>query len=89
MLTGQRFLVHQWPDGCAVFDQSTGNTHALDHLSYLAFVAAERLGDDSEAISLVLKDMCPDKGQDELLGLAQACLERLKACGLIEPGNKN
>lgn len=89
MHLGQRFLLHQWSDGCAVFDLHTGNTHSLDLPACSGFIAAQRSSSAYEAILESTHSLHPDKTADEVAVLTQSCFERLEMCGLIDPENKN
>lgn len=89
MQVGERFLIHQWSDGCAVFDQTSGNTHSLDVASCAGFFAA--LNDESASLAIE-KAIClqwPDMSAAEVAGQVGACLERLQSCGLLEAGMPN
>ncbi|MDR2186431.1 MAG: HPr-rel-A system PqqD family peptide chaperone [Azonexus sp.] len=78
-----RFLIRRWADGCAVFDQTSGDTHALDSASSAGF-AADRQGQSAlAAIDAALRGQWPEKNDEEIALLAADCLERLEACGLI------
>ncbi len=81
------FLVHQWLDGCAVFDQATGGTHALDLSTFAVFDIAEDGIVDAEKLSVLLKFLHPEKTEEELLQLANGCLNRLLISGLIKRGD--
>jgi hypothetical protein len=85
MESGQRFLVHQWPDGYAVFDQSTGDTHALDLSAGAGFFAAQAGNDPYESIEKCIRSLYPDEMADAVIALANSCFERLERCGLFEP----
>jgi len=85
----ERFLIHRWADGCAVFDQACGNTHALDIASCAGFLAARRNEPARPAIEQSLRAQWPDKGREEIDALAQDCLQRLDACGLMPTGKAN
>jgi hypothetical protein len=89
MHLGQRFLVHQWSDGCAVFDQFTGNTHSLDALACAGFVAAQRNESPYQALADSIRALHPDKSAAEVTVLVNSCFERLEQSGLIEVENKN
>ena len=89
MQLGQRFLVHQWPDGCAVFDQATGNTHSLDPAAFAGFRAACCHEDVGQAIMMAMRAMHPESAGDELANLVQDCRQRLESCGLTESGITN
>lgn len=43
-MTNERFAIHDWDDGCVVFDRLSGDTHALDPLAaeLLALPEGER-----------------------------------------------
>lgn len=89
MLSGQRFLIHQWSDGCAVFDQFTGNTHSLDFSACAGFIAAQRNDNPYRAIEDSIRALHPDKSTAEVMALANSCFERLEQSGLTEAENKN
>lgn len=36
---GERYALHVWPDGCAVFDRFNGDTHVLDIYSAVLFLS--------------------------------------------------
>lgn len=81
------FLVHHWPDGCAVFDQVTGSTHALDINTFKVFDIARGGILDAEKLLVLLKPLHPEKTEEELLQLANGCLNRLLSSGLIKCGD--
>ncbi|MCL2876586.1 MAG: hypothetical protein FWF12_09940 [Betaproteobacteria bacterium] len=83
MSAGEQFLIHRWADGCAVFDQASGNTHALDLASWAGFCAVQRGEPVETAIESALRAQWPEKDGGEIAALAQGCHERLAACGLI------
>lgn len=85
MQLGQRFLIHQWPDGYAIFDQSTGDTHALDLPSGAGFFAAQAGNDPYKAITQCIQSLYPDEMADSVIALVNGCFERLERCGLLEP----
>ncbi len=89
MLLGQHFLVHQWADGCAVFDRRTGSTHALDPQAGAGFVAAQAGDDPYRSIEASFRSLHPEASQDDLAALADACFERLKKSGLLEAERSN
>lgn len=89
MQVGKRFLIHQWSDGCAVFDQASGNTHSLDVASCAGFFAAQSNESASLAIEASICDQWPDMNATEVARQVKACLERLQACGLLEAGTLN
>ncbi|HEX6734053.1 MAG TPA: hypothetical protein VF096_04505 [Azonexus sp.] len=89
MQLGERFLIHQWTDGCAVFDQASGNTHTLDAATCAGFLAARNNESINAAIEGVLRAQWPDKEHGEIIGLVHVCVERLGACGLMPIGKMN
>lgn len=89
MHSGQRFLIHQWSDGCAVFDQFTGNTHSLDSSACAGFIAAQRNDNPYQAIEDSIRTLHPEKSTAEVTALAKNCLARLEQSGLTEAENKN
>jgi hypothetical protein len=56
----ERFLFHVWPDGCAVFDRSCGDTHILDVVSALGFLSGLQ-ATTSEIVKLQLPDVPLDE----------------------------
>ncbi|MDR2837215.1 MAG: hypothetical protein LBV49_01390 [Azonexus sp.] len=82
-----RFLIHRWADGCAVFDQASGDTHALDSASFAGFAADLNGQSAVVAIDAALRAEWPEKADAEIALLAQGCWQRLEACGLIQAGN--
>lgn len=83
MQSKNRFLVRRWPDGCVVFDTGTGNTHALDVLTFTAFDAIQR-GDNAQAAArAACHSQFPMSSADESESMARECYERLEKCGLI------
>lgn len=89
MQVGDRFLIHQWSDGCAIFDQASGNTHSLDVASCAGFFAAQRNESASQAIEQSIRVQWPDMSVPEVTRQVRASLERLQACGLFEAGMPN
>ena len=89
MRFGERFLVHQWTDGCAVFDRQTGDTHALDSLACTAFATAQDGASLRESVQQLAPSFYPDKAADELALLVCECCERLEKCGLMESEKSN
>jgi len=81
----QQFLIRTWPDGSVVFNCLTGDTHALDPMTYRAFEAIQRGDNDQAAILAVCQSLSPQSPADELESMAQACYERLDKCGLTAP----
>lgn len=58
------FLVWQWPDGCVVFDQATGHTHAFDPSVAGAFLAAHQAGQGAVDMRAVFDAMvCASQAQ--------------------------
>jgi hypothetical protein len=45
-----RYLIHEWIDGCVVFDLDTGDTHALDATMAKHFRARHEGGADEAAM---------------------------------------
>jgi PqqD family protein of HPr-rel-A system len=78
-----RFLVRQWQDGCVVFDRNTGNTHALDLLTFAMLEAVDRHDKDKDAMITACHSYFPLSSANELESMVQACYERLEKCGLI------
>ncbi|MDR1996698.1 hypothetical protein [Azonexus sp.] len=89
MRVSERFLIHRWADGCAVFDQDSGNTYALDVASCAGFDAVRNSESASAAIEGVIRRQWPEKEGEAVVALVQSCLERLEACGLILAGTAN
>ena len=79
---GQRFLVHQWSDGCAVFDQFTGNTHSLDYSACAGFIAAQSNDSPCQAIETSIRLAHPEKSAAEVSALVKSCFKRLELSGL-------
>ncbi|MCL2346307.1 MAG: HPr-rel-A system PqqD family peptide chaperone [Desulfobulbus sp.] len=84
MRLGERFLIRRWADGCAVFDQASGNTYSLDVAACAGFDAVRNNESASAAIEGVVRRQWPDKDSQEIAALVRDCLERLDACGLIQ-----
>lgn len=80
------FLVHQWPDGFAVFDQVTGSTHALDIDTFKILDIAMGGILDANKLFVFLKPLHPEKTEEELIQLANGCLNRLLISGLVKRG---
>lgn len=78
-----RFLVRRWLDGCVVFDTDTGNTHALDVLTFAAFDAIQRGDNAQTATRAACHSQFPMSSADESESMARECYERLEKCGLI------
>ncbi|MCL2635921.1 MAG: HPr-rel-A system PqqD family peptide chaperone [Betaproteobacteria bacterium] len=89
MRADERFLIHRWADGCAVFDQASGNTYALDSVSCAGFDAAQNNESANAAIEGAIRRQWPEKEGEAVAALVQGCLERLEACGLLQPGMAN
>jgi len=89
MKANQRFLVQRWSDGCAVFDQETGDTHTLDLPSYEGLVAMQRGLPVEETVYAALCSLHPEMSADELARLAQDCCSRLEQSGLLENESRN
>jgi PqqD family protein of HPr-rel-A system len=89
MRVSERFLIHRWADGCAVFDQASGNTYALDVASCAGFDAIRNNESARAAIESAIRRQWPEKEGEAVAALAQSCLERLEACGLIQAGTAN
>ncbi len=83
MEPSQRFLVRKWADGCVIFDRQSGNTHALDLITFAAFDALQ-LGDNIHAAVNAARHLhAPLSSADDLDSIARECCERLEKCGLI------
>lgn len=82
MMQTRRFLVRKWPDGSVVFNNMSGDTHALDALTYAAFEATEGSDEPAAAVLDTCQSHYPSRSADELESMAQACCERLETCGL-------
>lgn len=52
----ERFAYHVWPDGCAVFDRLSGNTHLLDVFSAWQFLSVHGVPSSVRAV-LVLPEL--------------------------------
>ncbi len=89
MPVSERFLIHQWVDGCAVFDQASGNTYALDAASSAGFHAILNHESASAAIEDVIRRQWPEEEGEALAERVRSSLERLEACGLIQAGRAN
>lgn len=89
MRVNERFLIHRWADGCAVFDQDSGNTYALDVASCAGFDAIRSNKSASAAIEGAIRRQWPEKEGEAVAALVLGCLERLEACGLIRAGTVN
>jgi len=89
MRVSERFLIHQWADGCAVFDQASGNTYALDVASCAGFHAVRNNESVSAAIEGAIRRQWPEKEGEAVAAMIQSCLDRLEACGLMQAGTEN
>lgn len=89
MVPSERYIVHQWPDGHVLFDLETGDTHALDPLSFASLMAAAGHPDPAIAIAEVILSSSSEIKDDTLERMTEECIERLTACGLIQSGNRN
>jgi hypothetical protein len=67
-----RFAYHVWPDGCAVFDRLSGNTHLLDVFSAWQFLS---IPGTPSSIREVLK--LPELLPDQLTSAFEDARERL------------
>ena len=79
------FSIRRWPDGVVVFNRMTGDTHALDPITYAAFEATQRGDNDRTAVIAACHSLSPLSSADELESMAHACYERLEQCGLTAP----
>ena len=61
-----RFAHRLWPDGAALFDRNTGDTHALDPFSFAVLEAAGTAGLDMDALAAMLHASFPDLPDDDL-----------------------
>ncbi|MCB2005024.1 MAG: HPr-rel-A system PqqD family peptide chaperone [Rhodoferax sp.] len=79
----QRFLVRQWADGCVIFDRQSGNTHALDPMTFAVLEAIQASDNDPASVNAACHSYFPQSSADELDSIARECCERLEKCGLI------
>jgi hypothetical protein len=85
----KRFVVQEWLDGCVIFDEKTGDTHALDHPTYAVLLAAQNFCGTTAELSSMLEPVFNKNNESEPLCLVTECLDRLIASGLLEPGIRN
>lgn len=85
MILERQLLVHYWPDGCAVFDRQTGDTHAMDNIACSAVEALQNGNDARQAVRLAAYAAQPDKTAYELDQVIANCFQQLERCGLITP----
>lgn len=78
-----RFLVRQWADGCVIFDRLSGNTHALDLLTFDVLEALQDGDNGRASVNAACHSHFPQSSADELDCIARECCERLEKCGLI------
>ena len=83
MISEHHLLVHYWPDGCAVFDCKTGDTHAMDNIACSAIKVAQNGGDARQAVRLAAYAAQPDKTTLELDEIISNCCLQLERCGLL------
>ena len=78
-----RFLVRRWADGYVIFDRHTGDTHALDPLTFDVLDTLQDGDNDSASVNAACHSHFPQSSADELESIARDCCERLEQCGLI------
>lgn len=84
-----RFLTHEWPDGCAVFDLVTGDTHILDVVAGLLFRVAldgRSAPDGMRELREAVRAQLPGLSPPEIEARLREARERLRQAGLLDAG---
>jgi len=81
-----RYLVHEWRDGCVVFDRATGDTHALDVIAGEVFRASLEGQAALDLVENIVRSTFPDIATPELDARLRAARERLAQAGLFDSG---
>ncbi|MBA3033100.1 MAG: hypothetical protein KKF85_07850 [Gammaproteobacteria bacterium] len=72
----ERYAFHTWPDGCAVFDRFSGDTHILDTFSAVLFLSGLQVS--PAVIEKLRLPVISDENLSSRLDDARRRLEKLK-----------
>lgn len=83
---GERFAFFEWPDGAALFDRETGDTHTLDPVSAFLMRATAHQTKDPEELLAGYVDASGEPLTEATLQAGLQAYSQLQLKGLVPQG---